>query len=142
MYGNVQAMVDRFGDTEIIRLSQIEDRQTEEINAGKVERALTDATAMIDSYLRGRYIVPVASPPADLVRAACLIARYDLAKSARSEPTEQMQKDYDEICKWLGDVQKGAAIIDAPKLGNPPDGYGARFEGRPPVFTPCSLRGA
>lgn len=142
MYGDVQAMVDRFGDTEVIRLSQIEDRETGEINTGKVERALTDATAMIDSYLRGRYIVPVASPPADLVRAACIIARYDLAKSARSEPTEQMGKDYDAICKWLADIQKGAAIIDAPKAGNPADGYGARFDDRCAMFTQDSLRGA
>ncbi|KAA6404506.1 phage protein Gp36 family protein [Candidatus Tokpelaia sp.] len=59
MYGNTAAMIARFGDTEIIRLSQIEDRETEEVNSARVEFALNDASAMIDSYLRGRYLVPV-----------------------------------------------------------------------------------
>ena len=54
MYASVNDMVSRFGREEITRLSQIEDRETDEINNLKVERALLDATALIDGYLRGR----------------------------------------------------------------------------------------
>jgi len=141
MYGSVGAMVERFGEVEVVRLSQIEDRETDVINAVKVELALSDASAVIDSYLRGRYKVPVQAAPADLVRAACILARYDLAKSARSEPTEQMQRDVETILKWLMDVQRGVAMLDAPLLGSI-TGSGAFVSDRPPVFTPESLRGA
>jgi len=141
MYGSVEALVERFGEVEVVRLSQIEDRETEEVNSAKVELALRDAGAVIDSYLRGRYCVPVVNAPQDLVRAACILARYDLAKSARSEPTEQMQRDVEAILKWLIDVKRGVAMLDAPLLGNVA-GSGAFVSDRPPVFTPENLRGA
>ncbi len=144
MYASVNDMVSRFGREEITRLSQIEDRETDEINNLKVERALLDATALIEGYLRGRYKLPVAEPKSDLIRATCIIARYDLAKTARSEPTEQMQKDYDAMLKWLLDIQKGTVIVDATMVGagNGVNAYGARFEDRKPIFTPHTLRGA
>ena len=143
MYGDVKAMLDRYGREEITRLSQLEDRATDEICQPKVERALKDASALIDGYLRGRYALPVKKVPDDLIRAATIIARYDLAKSGVSEPTEQMEKDYQAVLKWLSDIQKGMVVLDCPQL-TVNGGYGgqARFSDREAVFNPNSLRGA
>lgn len=143
MYGSVEDMVSRFGKVDIVRLSQLEDRATDVIDVSKVETALNDASAMIDSYLRGRYQVPVQTPPRDLIRAACILARYDLAKSSHSEPTDQMVKDYEEIRKWLLDIQKGVARLDIPVHGptqSSVSNSGARFEDREAIFTSQNLR--
>lgn len=143
MYATVDDMVGRFGRVEVTRLSQIEDRETTEIDEEKVARAIGDATAIVDGYLRGRYQLPVINPPADVIRATCILARYDLAKSDRSDPTDQMQKDYDDVIRWLTDVQKGivklAAKTAIEQINN---SAVARFEDRDAIFTPDSLRGA
>lgn len=143
MYATVADMVGRFGRVEVTRLSQIEDRETTEIDLEKVARAIGDATAIVDGYLRGRYQVPVINPPADLIRATCILARYDLAKSDRSDPTDQMQKDYDDVIRWLTDVQKGIVKLAAKTANEQINNSGvARFEDRSAIFTPQSLRGA
>lgn len=143
MYATVDDMVGRFGRVEVTRLSQIEDRETMEIDEEKVARAIGDATAIVDGYLRGRYQVPVINPPADLIRATCILARYDLAKSDRSDPTDQMQKDYDDVIRWLTDVQKGIVKLAAKTAIEQINNSGvARFEDRDAIFTPDSLRGA
>lgn len=143
MYATIDDMIARFGRVEVTRLSQTEDRVTDEIAKPKVERALGDATAIVDGYLRGRYQVPVTNPPADLIRATCIIARYDMAKSDRSEPTDQMQKDYDDVMKWLGEIQKGVVKLAAKTAIEQINNSGvARFEDRQAIFTPDSLQGA
>ena len=143
MYATVADMVGRFGRVEVTRLSQIEDRETTEIDEEKVARAIGDATAIVDGYLRGRYQLPVINPQADLIRATCILARYDLAKSDRSDPTDQMQKDYDDVIRWLTDVQKGIVKLAAKTANEQINNSGvARFEDRSAIFTPQSLRGA
>lgn len=144
MYATIDDMIARFGRVEVTRLSQTEDRVTDEIDKTKVERAIGDATAIVDGYLRGRYQVPVTNPPADLIRATCIIARYDMAKSDCSDPTDQMQKDYDDVMKWLGEIQKGIVKLACETAAEEKINYngGARFEDRQAIFTPNSLRGA
>ena len=139
-YATVQDMVDRFGATEMLRLSQPEDRTAETIVTAKVELAVADASALIDDYLRERYAVPLASPPASIVRAACALARYDLAKGERTFPTEQMEADRKDVVAWLASIAKGLVSIDAPgKTAG--GGAGPRFEDREPAFSDRSLRG-
>jgi len=91
MYATVAQMIERFGETEMIRLSEQEDRTAIVVNSAKITTALDDATALADTYLRARYTLPVATPPLDLVRAICILARFDLAQGERTEPTEQMR---------------------------------------------------
>jgi len=134
-------MVARFGETEMIRLSRPEDRTAETVLAAKVELALADATGLIDDYLRARYAVPVAAPPDSVVRAACVLARYDLAKGERTEPTEQMRLDRKEVIAWLTAIAEGVADIGAPAAGVGSDGAsGARASDRPEIFDDRGLR--
>lgn len=141
MYATVAHMVERFGETEMIRTSMPEDRETETMDAAKIEVALSDASALIDGYLRGRYRVPVAEPRKDLIRATCVLARYDLAKGERTEPTEQMRLDRKEVIAWLEGISKGVILIDAPSAGDFGKTNGPRFSSRPAVFSDDSLKG-
>lgn len=141
-YAVVDDMVARFGETEVLRLSQPEDRTSETIVASKVELAIADGSALIDDYLRGRYLVPVAVAPDSLVRATCILARYDLAKGERVEPTEQMRLDRKEVIGWLEGIAAGRINIDVAPAVGPVDAErgGARVSDRASAFDNYSLR--
>jgi phage gp36-like protein len=139
-YATVQDMVDRFGETEMIRLSRPEDRDATTVLAAKVELAIADACGQIDDYLRGRYRVPVATPEKSIVRATCVLARYDLAKGERTDPTEPMRLDRKEVIAWLDGIAAGRINIDAPPAGEL-GSTGARISDRTNVFDHQRLRG-
>ena len=143
MYASVANMIERFGELEMIRLSMPDDRTAETVNGAKIEVALADGGALIDDYLRKRYRVPVASPPASLTRANCILARYDLAQGERTNPSEEMRLARKEVIRWLEDLAKGEVEIDAPASGEGVGGgaSGARTSDRGRAFDDRSLRG-
>ena len=90
-YATAADMVERFGERELIQLTDRDD--TGGINPGSVNRALADATAFADGYLGRIYQLPLrgcAKPPATvgaevtyvappvLTRLVCDLARYYL----------------------------------------------------------------
>ena len=143
MYASVANMIDRFGETQLIRLSRPEDRTATTVDENKVNTALVDATALIDGYIRGRYLVPIASPPADIIRAACILARYDLAQSEHADPSEEMGKGRKDIITWLENIAKELITLDVPRAEaeGPAVGSGPRMSDRERIFTVDSLRG-
>jgi len=130
-YATVADMIDRFGMTEMIRLSEQEDRTATVVDNVKIQTALDDASVLADTYLRSRYKLPVAIPPRDLVRAICHLARFDLAQGARTEPTEQMRLSRKDIIVWLENIAGNKINIDAPSIGGGTDAsHGARTSDR------------
>lgn len=58
--------------------------RSDEPDTRKLNRALTDASALIDSYLSSRYTLPLAVVPAVLVQHCCTIAFYYLCDQRAS----------------------------------------------------------
>ncbi len=144
MYATVTDMIARFGEVQIVRLSNPEDREAETPDVEKVNTALTDATELINSYIRGRYLTPIANPPQDMVRATCILARYDLADTERSSPSEEMAKGRAEVIKWLENVAKEIVHLDiqlASPTGGNAVGSGPRISDRDRIVTFDTLRG-
>lgn len=112
-YATVNDMVERFGQIEMIRLSTPDDALPESINGPRVELALADATALIDSYLRARYAVPLTPVPREITRACCYIARYDLAQGGEQKPSDQVTKDRDTTLAWLDAMASSDGRLDA-----------------------------
>lgn len=143
MYATAHDMIDRFGETEMIRLSCPEDRTAETVDADRIETALTDASALIDSYLRNHYALPVQpSVPKPLIRAACILARHDLSQGARMEPTEQMGKDRADTIKWLERIAANQVSLEIDRRnasGHTATGPGARATDRQPTFSADEL---
>lgn len=79
------------------------------IAAPKITQALTDASALADDYLRGRYELPLAGIPRTLVLVVCDIARWNLYDDA---VTEIVEKRYKEAVAWLAKVNKGDIPLD------------------------------
>lgn len=143
MYATVTDMIARFGETQIIRLSRPEDRTAEAVDEEKVNTAIRDASALIDGYIRGRYFAPIATPPAEIVRATCILARYDLAQGEQTDPSEEMSKARKDIISWLENIAKELVNLDVPAAApaGPAVNSGPRMSDRPRIFSDDSLRG-
>lgn len=143
MYATVTHMIARFGETQMIRLSRPEDREATTVDEVKVNTALADASGLIDGYIRGRYLAPIASPPDEIIRAACILARYDLAQGEHTDPSEEMSKGRKDVITWLENIAKELVNLDAPVAApaGPAVGSGPRMSDRPRIFTDDTLRG-
>jgi phage gp36-like protein len=109
-YATTQHLIDRYGDTEIARLSAAYGAEVA-VDAARCEVALGIATALVDSYLRARYQVPLADPPLEVVSAVLTIARHELAQGDGREPTTQMIEARKETVAWLGKVADGKVLV-------------------------------
>ena len=113
MYVEVSGLIARFGEQELIQLT---DRaSTGVIVTSVAERAIADATAEIDGYLRaGGYTVPLSPAPELLERIAADIARFHLYDD---QATEEVRKRYEDQVALLrriasGDVRLGVGEGD------------------------------
>ncbi len=135
-YAAQQDLVDRFGEQELIQLS---DRaNVGSIDAAVIGKALADADELIDSYIAARAALPLATVPARLVRVAGDVARYYLHADA---PTEQVRRAYTDATAWLRDVSLGKATLgdDGVSAAAPVDAT-VEFVGDDRQFTRSGLR--
>ncbi|WP_368565495.1 gp436 family protein [Pseudoxanthomonas sp. UTMC 1351] len=135
-YATQDDLVSRFGETEIIQLS---DRaNTGAIDAAVIADKLTDADAEIDSYLAGRYTLPLSPVPLTLQRLACDIARYHLYDD---RPIEYVVKRYEAAIRFLEMVAKGTVQLGTDSSGQvPPSADSPAFVSPAPVFNRCTLK--
>lgn len=104
MYATPDNMLSRFGEQDLTLLTEREDSVLGEINLALLEQALRDASAEIDGYIAGRYVLPLTTVPAVLERNCCDIARYFLYGD---KAPEQVEKRYTAVVKFLTAVSKG-----------------------------------
>ena len=111
-YATVQDMITRFGEMEMIRLTTPSGADMDAVITEKAEAALADASALIDTYLRKRYEVPLDIVPPEITRACCMLARYDLSLGEDKQPPEQTKANRDEVTSWLRDISLGKVLLD------------------------------
>jgi len=141
MYATADAMIARFGEDEVISLS-------DRAHAGVVDavvlgQGLADASALIDGYLASRYSLPLSTIPPMLEPLCCDIARYKLATGS-VRPTDEMRKRYEDAIAWLVQVASGKIGLGVDPAGAEPaeagGSSGVNFvSGRPRVFDAGSL---
>lgn len=105
-YASQQNLIDRFGEDELIQLTDRENLGA--IDAAVVARALADADAEINGYLSTRYTLPLSPVPAVLEKLACDIARYQLFENA---VTEIVKQRYENAIRFLKDVAAGKVTL-------------------------------
>jgi phage gp36-like protein len=95
----------------------------------RIDQALADGAAQIDSYLSPNYTLPL---PAELVAASsleqvnCDVARYNLYDDRAPEFVEER---YDRRIKWLRDVSAGKASLGTEDTAATADGRVVRRTG-------------
>lgn len=114
MYATVQSMTARFGEYEMIALS---DRaKTGHIDAAVVQDAIDDAASEIDTYLAGRYLLPLSPAPKVLNGVCCDIARYRLC-GGETRDTEEIRTRYKYATNFLQRVASGDITLGTTPTG-------------------------
>ncbi len=128
-------MIERFGERELIQL-------TDRSGAGIIDeavlsRAMADADAEIDGYLRERYALPLAAVPPVLARLAANIARYNLYdEMAPEEP----RRRYEDAVRTLKAIAKGEVHLGLPTGGAAPAVGAPKVAGPARTFSRNGLR--
>lgn len=123
---------------EDVLIQLTDDADTGATNTEVVAAALADANAVVDGYLGARHTLPLASPPAILIKLETDIAIVMLY-NRRNGPPEHWQKQYDNAIAFLTRVNEGKITLGP----SDPDGTGsadtAEVSKRDAIFTRDTL---
>jgi phage gp36-like protein len=138
-YTSLQDLIDRYGERLLLQVSDRAEPPAGVIGADEVDRALSDADAVIDGYLAGRYVLPLATVPPQLPPIAQAIAIYKLHVF---QPEQKIADEYKDAIADLVRISNG--VIRLPVAGVEPvsaGGEGVETIDRERDFTPENLRG-
>ncbi|UDF29833.1 UNVERIFIED_ORG: DUF1320 domain-containing protein [Roseateles sp. XES5] len=139
-YATQQDMVDRFGELELVQLTDRVNVPVSTIDAVVVARALGDASAKIDTYLTKAVKLPLPTVPDVLVKTAADIARYYLHGKA-ADKDSPVTAAYNDALAWLRDVSRGLVELSVGGETPAPAGGGSVKAVAPNrVFTRDTLR--
>ena len=104
-YANKTAMISRYGEREVIALTDREDLGI--IDDAVLQSALASADAEIDPYLLAAlYTLPLTQVPSLLSGFACDITRYRLCGAGVTE-TDEVRNRYRDAVQFLEKVASG-----------------------------------
>jgi phage gp36-like protein len=143
MYCTIAQFIDIFSEQEAIELTNLDQPGAIATNDDQLERALTDASAMIDGYIQNRVRLPLESVQVGVLISCCAdIARYRLD---RLRCRDEVRLRYEDWIGWLKDVSKGLVNLGLDSQVPPvsptlvPDGVYVRASDQ--IFTDHGLRG-
>ncbi|SOC20616.1 gp436 family protein [Rhodobacter maris] len=138
-YTTQAELITRYGEEMLRGLTDIGLPPSGEIDTEAVDRAIADADAMIDGYLRERYVVPMASPPPEISAISRAIAIWNLHTF---EPGKKIETDYQGALAALKDISKGLIKLDAATVAPVVNaGTGARITDRERPLTEANMKG-
>jgi len=103
----------RFGEAELVRLTDRAAPPTGQVDAAVVTRAIADAEAEINGYLASRYTLPLGSTPEILKRLTCDLARYLLYDDVAPDQIRDRYKDAVALLKGIAEGKVSLAIDPA-----------------------------
>lgn len=113
LYASPESLIKRYTLDVLLSIARNDERQLDE---PKVYEALEDASQTIDSYLAGRYRLPLNAVPSVLERHCCYIARYFLEKN---RATDQARLDYEDSIRFLEKVASGTISLGLSDMDEP-----------------------
>lgn len=81
------------------------------VNTSFLTDIITNQTALMDNYLRGRYTLPLSNTHYILTNICFILTKYELYKR-RNAVTDRIQAEHLEAMKQLDDLRKGLIILD------------------------------
>lgn len=138
-YATLALLTDRYGERLLVALTDRGELATGAVDATVVDRAIADTDALIDGYLAGRYVLPLAATPPLVTDIAQAIAIWKLHVY---QPDPKIEADYKEAVRQLQQIAQGA--IRLPVAGVEPasqGGSGARLTDRDRPMTAENLKG-
>lgn len=109
VYATQSDMVTKYGEQQMIQLTDRDDVGSTEINEAVLAAELEEATAIINGYVAKRYRVPVSPVPTVLANACKVIAYFSLHRGRHSEQTRQ---SYEDVLRTLASISNGSFVLD------------------------------
>ena len=109
-YAQISDLVLRFGQTQLIQLTDRSTPPADAVDDTVAQQALDDTTPMIDGYVGARYALPLPTTPPLLTDVACDLARYRLFVD---QVPDQVKARHDQAVETLRRISKGEIKIDA-----------------------------
>ncbi|WP_439526182.1 gp436 family protein [Roseovarius mucosus] len=138
-YTTLEELTDRFGTPMLVSLTDRAEAATGLIDADVVASALADTDALIDGYLKARYVLPLSDAQPLVAAIARDIAIYKLHTY---EPDAKITADYKQALASLKDIAAGTVQLSASGVVPASSGGGeARVTDRPRPMTGENLKG-
>lgn len=116
MYATVDAMKAKFGEQELIQLTDHEEPYQYVINLTKLNSAIEEANSEIDAYVGSRYSLPLQIIPPFLVNIGCNLARFYAVTGDLAE-NDPIKNRYDASLKTLSKISKGELTLGGSPAG-------------------------
>jgi len=127
----------QISEEELISLT--DDEELGSINTERVNACISQAEAIIDSYLGARYKLPFEVVPEVLKKIAVDMTVYFL-ESRRRAPTEERRQNYEDAVKFLKDIAKGIASLGISQEVDVPQENKPEITANERIFTRGSLK--
>lgn len=108
-YCTIDELEDRYGLPLLLQLSDRGEIAPEAPDPALFDRAIADASALVDSYLAARYLLPLATVPDVVVDLCQAIAIY---KAHPSVAADKIRADYQDALKQLQQIAAGVMRLD------------------------------
>lgn len=124
-YATKEAMIARFGEAELIQLTDRAVPAAGAIDDAVLVGAMTDADMESDASIGARYTLPLTEVPPVVTRIACDLARYFLFDKAAPEEVRNRAKDARDLLRRIakGEVSLGLdtapPTVESPVVSNP-----------------------
>ena len=110
-YCTITDLTNRIPESVLIQLTQ-DDKVRDQADTDRVNAAIVDSDALIDSKLHLRYTVPLTTVPANILRIACDIAIFYIYR-ARFDHTmpESVKEAFQDAVSYLNSVRDGDEML-------------------------------
>ncbi|MHA7882756.1 gp436 family protein [Nitratireductor rhodophyticola] len=119
-YCTLQELTDRYSQRMLVEISDRADAPSGAVDTDLIDRAIADADALIDGYLKVRYRLPLASIPR-LVKDLSL--RISIYYAHAHVASDKIRRDYEEALSTLKHISQGLIRLDLD--GAEPEASGA-----------------
>lgn len=138
-YATLDQLTERYGEGMLVLLTDRGEVTTGLIDTGVVEDELARTDGLINSFLRGRYVVPLAEVPDPLPDIALAVTIWKLH---RQSPDQKIKDDYDYAMKLLERLSKGEMKLDVAGVEPPTvKTTGVRLTDRERPLTEDNMKG-
>lgn len=138
-YCTLDELKDRYSERMLVSLSDRGDVATGTVDADLIDRAIADADALIDGYLKVRYALPLATLPR-LVKDLSL--RISIYYAHAHVAADKIKTDYEEALKTLKQISQGLIQLDVEGVEPPASGAAEVRTNEPErPFTAASMKG-
>lgn len=108
-YCTLQELKDRYSEALLVEISDRADAPTGAVDTALIDRAIADADALIDGYLKPRYALPLATVPRLVTDLSLRISIY-FAHARVAD--DKIVRDYQDALKTLAQISSGAIQLD------------------------------